>query len=116
VLTHFNGLCSNRLFFQHRIRGYSDKVKILKRWVRSRNVLEGRKEINIVGIRTYGKCRCREGEKPTTLIFLDLELIHHFIGGNGIGSSTTATLSKVEVTLRLTVSQYVFISSPFWFL
>jgi hypothetical protein len=27
--------------------------------------------------------------KTITLIFLDLELVHHFIDGTGIGSSTT---------------------------
>jgi hypothetical protein len=29
-------------------------------------------------------------DKTTTLIFLDCELVHHFIDGTGIGSSTTA--------------------------
>jgi hypothetical protein len=37
-------------------------------------------------------------EKTTTLIFLDLQLVHHFIDGTGIGSSTTATVSGYFAT------------------
>jgi hypothetical protein len=40
-------------------------------------------------------------EKTTTLIFLDLQLVHHFIDGTCIGSSTTAINATTFLVLLL---------------
>jgi hypothetical protein len=44
-------------------------------------------------------------EKTTTLIFLDLELVHHFIDGTDIGSSATVTVSGYFATDGPSASQ-----------
>jgi uncharacterized membrane protein (DUF373 family) len=47
-------------------------------------------------------------EKTTTLIFFYLELVHHFIDGTGIGSSTTATNATTAQLLVLLILVQLF--------